>query len=193
MTSSVTHKHSAPRSDVQLLLERLDGEAESLGQDGEKLRAALASRRNDIDKMRTAGQVVSLQSEWQRWSAIIPSISHNPLDQIHASRLKQSANARRNCDCGKRCGREKPRLAAATSGRHRIATGKANVFGFCSGAPPFVPKRKTRSLWLPARVVAVPAVSRFRARMRCGTRTVRFWRAMWPRVMCKRRHRQRIG
>ena len=45
-------------------------------------------------------------------------------------------------------------------GRHRIATGKANVFGFCSGAPPFVPERKTRSLWLPARVFAVPAVNR---------------------------------
>jgi len=40
-------------------------------------------------------------------------------------------------------------------GRIRIATGKANVFGFCSGAPPFVPERKTRSRWLAARVVAV--------------------------------------
>jgi len=39
----------------------------------------------------------------------------------------------------------------------------------------------TRSLWLPARVVVVPAVSRCRTRMRCGTRTVRCWRAMWPR------------
>jgi hypothetical protein len=47
-----------------------------------------------------------------------------------------------------RCGREKPRLAAATSLRYRVATGPANVFGFCSGAPPFVPQRKTRSLWL---------------------------------------------
>jgi len=36
---------------------------------------------------------------------------------------------------------------------------KAKVFGFWSGALPFVPKRKIRSLWLPARVVAVPAVS----------------------------------
>jgi len=27
----------------------------------------------------------------------------------------------------------------------------ARVFGFCSGAPPFVTERKTRSLWLPMR------------------------------------------
>lgn len=39
--------------------------------------------------------------------------------------------------------------------RHRIATGKANVFEFCSGALPFVLKRKTRSLWLPAQMAAV--------------------------------------
>jgi hypothetical protein len=49
------------------------------------------------------------------------------------------------------------------SDRHR----QANVFGFCSGAPPFVPKRKTRSLWLPVWVVAVPAVTRSETRMRC--------------------------
>ena len=94
---------------------------------------------------------------------------------IHASGVKQGANAQRKCDYGKRCGREKLRLAAATSGRDRIATGKANVFGFYSGAPPFVPKRKTRSLWLLAWVVAVPAVSRFETRMRYAGRTVRFW------------------
>jgi len=46
-------------------------------------------------------------------------------------------------------------------GRHGIVTGKANVFGFCSGAPTFVPKRETRSLWLPALVVAVLGVNRF--------------------------------
>jgi len=52
-----------------------------------------------------------------------------------------------------------PRETTARSGdigwRDRVATGKANVFGFCSEAPPFVPERKTRSLWLPARVIAV--------------------------------------
>ena len=67
-------------------------------------------------------------------------------------------------------------------GRRRIATGRANVFGFCSGALPFVTQRKNmKSLWLPARVVAVPAVSRFHARMRCGARTLRLWQTMWPR------------
>ncbi len=45
------------------------------------------------------------------------------------------------------------------SGRHRIDTGRDKVFGFCSGAPPFVTKRKNRSLWLPARVDVVPAVN----------------------------------
>jgi hypothetical protein len=58
--------------------------------------------------------------------------------------------------------------------RYRIATGKANVFGFCSEAPSFVPERKTRSLWLPARVIAVSAVSRCRTPLWCGTRTVSF-------------------
>jgi hypothetical protein len=37
---------------------------------------------------------------------------------------------------------------------------KANVFGFCSGALPFVPKRKTRSLWLHTHLLVVPAVKR---------------------------------
>jgi hypothetical protein len=36
-----------------------------------------------------------------------------------------------------------------TSGRYRIATGKATVFGFCSRALSFVTKRKTRSLGCP--------------------------------------------
>ena len=70
-----------------------------------------------------------------------------------------------------RCGGEKLRLAAAISERYRVATGQANVFGFCSGAPPFVQKRKTRSLWLPALVVAVQAVSRCRVQMGRGTRS----------------------
>jgi hypothetical protein len=45
-------------------------------------------------------------------------------------------------------------------GRIQIATGKANVFGFCSGAPPFVLERRTRSLRLPAQVVAEPTITR---------------------------------
>ncbi len=81
------------------------------------------------------------------------------------------ARMRREFWWGERCGREKPRLAAATSDaasdRHRQ--------GQClrvlqRRALPFVSQRKTRSLWLPARVVAVPAVSRCRAQMRCGDR-----------------------
>jgi len=44
---------------------------------------------------------------------------------IHASRLKKSANALRGCDLGKRCDREKPRLAAVTSLRGTVAKGKA--------------------------------------------------------------------
>ena len=83
----VTHKHSATTLDVQLLLERLDGEAESLGQDGENLKAALASWRNDIDKMRTNGQSRFAPSDWQRWSAIIENISHNPLDPNAAAQV----------------------------------------------------------------------------------------------------------
>lgn len=86
---------------------------------------------------------------------------------LHVSRLDKARM--RQWNCGKRRGREKPRLAAATSralsDRHRQ--------GQClrvlqRRAPSFVPKRKTRSLWLPARVDAEPAVSRCRARMRCG-------------------------
>lgn len=69
---------------------------------------------------------------------------------IHAVDWEKGTNARLNCDFGGRCGREKQRLAAATSGRNRIAVGKANVFEFWSRAPSFVTKRKTRSLWLPA-------------------------------------------
>ena len=42
---------------------------------------------------------------------------------LHASRLGKGANALRSCDFGERCGRENPRLAAATSlaasDRHR--------------------------------------------------------------------------
>ncbi len=66
---------------------------------------------------------------------------------IHASLLEPSANALHDWDWGKRCA-----PTSAVGGhrwRRRIVTGKANVFGLCSGAPPFVPERKTRSLGCP--------------------------------------------
>jgi hypothetical protein len=50
--------------------------------------------------------------------------------------------------------------------RHRIANGKANVFGFCSGAPLLCRSEKSRSLWLPAQVIVTSAVRRFRTPMR---------------------------
>lgn len=68
---------------------------------------------------------------------------------LHATDWENGANALWNCDFGGRCGREKLRLAAATSDRYQIANGIATVFGFCSRAPPFVTKRKTRSLGCP--------------------------------------------
>ena len=68
---------------------------------------------------------------------------------LHAANWEHDANAPWSFDFGGRCGREKLRLAAATSDRHRIATGKATVFGFCSRALSFVTKRKTRSLGCP--------------------------------------------
>jgi len=80
---------------------------------------------------------------------------------FHASQVNQSANASRTYGYGTRCGRGKPRLAAATSRRYRIGTGRDKVFGVCSGAPSFVPQRKTRSLWLPARLRAGSTVFRF--------------------------------
>jgi hypothetical protein len=74
---------------------------------------------------------------------------------LHASRLK----TKRECAVDSGRGSD---VAARNHGsqrrhrmRHRIATGGAKVFGFCSGAPPFVPQRKTRSLWLPGQAVVV--------------------------------------
>jgi hypothetical protein len=49
-------------------------------------------------------------------------------------------------------------MAYRLGNRRRIATGKANVFGIWSGAPPFVPQRKTRSLWLLAQIVAATGI-----------------------------------
>ncbi len=59
------------------------------------------------------------QSRWRRRAAGRSTLTarSEPYNRkaLHASRRKQSAKARWNCDFGGRCGREKPRLAAATS------------------------------------------------------------------------------
>jgi len=87
----VIHKHSASTLDVQVLLERLDGEAESLGVDGEKLKVALASWLQDIEVARTSGQGRLAPKDWEHWAQIIESIKHNPLDPLAASRLAGAA------------------------------------------------------------------------------------------------------
>jgi hypothetical protein len=80
---------------------------------------------------------------------------------IHASRLNQ-ARMRNEIEIPKNdVAARNHGSQRRHRGRRRIATGKANVFGFCSGAPPFVPERKTRSLWLPAQIVAEPTIRRF--------------------------------
>jgi hypothetical protein len=156
----------------------------SAGPEGEReaLEAKAVGGASTVKEERKPRPVVSLTARSEPYNQTA----------IHASRLNQ-ARMRNGMEIAE------SDVAARNHGsqrrhrwRHRIATGKANVFGLCSEAPPFVPQRKTRSLWLPARVVAVPAVSRCRARMQCGTQTVRCWRAMWSRVMCKRRHRPRF-
>ena len=82
-----------------------------------------------------------------------------------AQRAVQSKGSSRNqlkarrgwgvgCDCGKRCDREKLRLAAVTSVRGVIANGIAKVFGVLQRSRASGPERKT-TMSLAARTSSV--------------------------------------
>ncbi|HVU27976.1 MAG TPA: AAA family ATPase [Verrucomicrobiae bacterium] len=83
----VTHKQSVATFELQSHFERLQGEADSLGQDGEKLKAMLVSWNNEIQQLRNSGQRRLNIEQWKKWEAILDATHHNPLDPLAAMQI----------------------------------------------------------------------------------------------------------
>ena len=76
----VTHKNSVVTYDLQLHFERLQSEADALGQDGEKLKVMLVTWINEIQSLRNAGQKRLTPEQWKKWASLLSVTHHNPLD-----------------------------------------------------------------------------------------------------------------
>jgi chaperonin cofactor prefoldin len=76
----VSHKHSVVTYDLQMHFERLQNEADALGQDGEKLKVMLVTWINEIQAQRNAGQKRLSPEQWKKWASRLAVTHHNPLD-----------------------------------------------------------------------------------------------------------------
>jgi len=76
----VSHKHSVVTYDLQMHFERLQSEADALGQDGEKLKVMLVTWINEIQSQRNAGQKRLTPEQWKKWVSRLAVTHHNPLD-----------------------------------------------------------------------------------------------------------------
>jgi hypothetical protein len=85
-------------------------------------------------------------------------------------------------------------LGAAASWQSLIAKAKSqSLWGFAAEQSEAGRSEKHQSLWRLARVVSDQPVSRTKMLVLwSGTWPVTSWQTMWPRVICKRRHRQQI-
>lgn len=75
-----THKEASSVFDIQLLLERLQRDSKLLGQDGEKLDAALSRLLSELAKARSAHQTHFRDQMWMTWKKTLEAIYENPLE-----------------------------------------------------------------------------------------------------------------
>jgi hypothetical protein len=89
----VTHKQSVATFDLQMHFERLQGEADSLGQDGEKLKIRLVSWSNEIQRLRNSGLKRLTVEQWRKWESVLHATHHNPLDPLAAMEISMPKEA----------------------------------------------------------------------------------------------------
>ncbi|MCH7989823.1 MAG: hypothetical protein IID46_11835, partial [Planctomycetes bacterium] len=76
----IRHKEAAAVFDVELLIGRLDREAELLGEDGAALSDCLRRLMGKVQKIRASNQQRLTGDDWQRWRSWILEIRKNPLE-----------------------------------------------------------------------------------------------------------------
>ena len=83
-TFLVSHKQSVATFDLQQHFERLQSEADALGQDGEKLKVKLVTWNNEIQQLRNSGLKRLTVEQWKKWESLLDATHHNPLDPLAA-------------------------------------------------------------------------------------------------------------
>ncbi len=88
----VRHTGSATPYDIELLLERLQREAESFGQDAERLNGLLAQLLADARRLRTSDTARVIRQDWESWKEKLEGIRKNPLSPTNGAQPAAAPN-----------------------------------------------------------------------------------------------------
>lgn len=102
-------KDAAEPFEVELHLERLEREVDTISDDGATLRKALLMLLKEIRETRASGESMLKNSDWNRWSSILFAIKKNPLmpelnldgDRVEPLNLWSPTEAAHEAEAGK--------------------------------------------------------------------------------------------